>query len=65
MSKYYLKGISKSSIRSVVPRTSGVLFAERTSSGPPSYVRTTDSSVRPPSLTYVRPLRISVLASIF
>jgi hypothetical protein len=45
---------------SVVPRTSSVLFAERTSGGPPSYVRTTDRSVRPLDLAYVRPLWVSV-----
>jgi hypothetical protein len=48
MSKYYPKGIPKSSICPVVPCTSGVLFAEHTSGGPPSYVRITDRSVRPP-----------------
>jgi hypothetical protein len=56
MSKYYPKGIPKSSIRPVVPRTSGVLFTERTSGRPPSYVRTTDRSVRSLDLAYVRPL---------
>jgi hypothetical protein len=55
MSRYYLKGIPKSSVHPVVPRTSGVLFTERTSDGPPSYVHTTDRSVRPLDLTYVRP----------
>jgi hypothetical protein len=39
---------------------SGVLFAEHTSGGPPSYVRTTDKSVRPLDLAYVRPLWVSV-----
>jgi hypothetical protein len=39
------KGYSKSSVHLVVPHMSGVLFAEHTSSGPPSYVRTTDKSV--------------------
>jgi hypothetical protein len=59
-SKYYPKGIPKSSIRSVVPCTFVVLFVERTSGGPPLYVRTTDSRVRPPDLAYVRLLRVSV-----
>jgi hypothetical protein len=49
------KGYSKSSVRLMVPHTSGVLFAERTSSGPPSYVHTTDRSIRPLDLAYVRP----------
>jgi hypothetical protein len=35
MSKYYPKGIPKSSVRPVVLRTSIVLFAEHTSGGPP------------------------------
>jgi hypothetical protein len=48
-------GILKSSVRPVVPRMSGVLFAERTSGGPPSYVRTIDRSIRPLDLAYVRP----------
>jgi hypothetical protein len=39
---------------------SGVLFAERTSGGPPSYVRTTDRSVRLLDLAYVRPRWVSV-----
>jgi hypothetical protein len=54
------KGYTKSSVRSVVPRTSGVLFVERTSGGPPSYVHATDRSVRPLDLAYIRPLRVSV-----
>jgi hypothetical protein len=54
------KGYIKSSVRPVVPRTSGVLFAERTSGGPLSYVCTTDKSVRPLDLAYVRPLWVSV-----
>jgi hypothetical protein len=44
----------------VVPSTSGVLFAERTSGGPPSYFHTTDGSVHPLDLTYVHPLWVSV-----
>jgi hypothetical protein len=44
----------------MVPRTSGVLFTERTSGGPPLYVRTTDRSVRPLDLAYVRPLWVNV-----
>jgi hypothetical protein len=55
MSKYYPKGIPKSNVRPVVPRTSDVLFAERTSGGPPSYVHTTDRSIRPLDLAYVCP----------
>jgi hypothetical protein len=59
MSRYYPKGIPKSSIHLVVPHTSVVLFAERTSDGPPPYVRTI-YSVRLPDLAYVYLLRISV-----
>jgi hypothetical protein len=59
-SRYYPEGIPKSSIRPVVPRTSGVLFTEHTSGGPPSYVRTIDRSVRPLDLAYICPLRVSV-----
>jgi hypothetical protein len=44
----------------VVPRTSGVLFAERTSGGPLLYVRTTDRSVRPLDQAYIYPLWVSV-----
>jgi hypothetical protein len=54
------KGYTKSSVRPMVSRTSGVLFTERTSDDPPSYVRTTDKSVRPLDLAYVRPLWVSV-----
>jgi hypothetical protein len=49
------KGYSKSSVRSVVPCTSGALFAERTFDGPPLYVRTTDRSVCPLDQAYVHP----------
>jgi hypothetical protein len=59
-SRYYAKGIPKSSVHPVVPRKSGVLFTESTSGGPPSYVRTTDRSVRPLDLAYVCPLWVSV-----
>jgi hypothetical protein len=59
-SRYYPKGIPKSSVRPVVPRTFGELFAERTSGGPPLYVLTTDISVRPLDLAYVRPLWVNV-----
>jgi hypothetical protein len=59
-SRYYLEGIPKSSVHQVVPRTSSVLFAERRSGGPPSYIRTIDRSVRPLDLAYVRPLWVSV-----
>jgi hypothetical protein len=48
------KGYSKSNIRPLVQ------FAERTSGGPPSYIRTIDNSVYPPDLAYVYLLRISV-----
>jgi hypothetical protein len=48
------KGYSKSSTSPVVR------FTECTSSCPPSYVRTTDRSVRPLDLAYVLLLRISV-----
>jgi hypothetical protein len=54
------KGYTKSSVRPVVPRTSGVLFAERMSGGPLSYVHTIDKSVRPLDLAYVNPLWVSV-----
>jgi hypothetical protein len=37
-----------------------VLFAKRTSSGPSSYVRTTDRSIRLLDLVYVRPLWVNV-----
>jgi hypothetical protein len=60
MSRYYPKGIPKSSIHLVVPLTSIVLFVKCTSDGPPSYVRTIDRSIRPPNLAYVRLLRVSV-----
>jgi hypothetical protein len=39
---------------------SGVLFIERTSGGPPSYVHTTDRSVRLLDLAYIRPCWVSV-----
>jgi hypothetical protein len=54
------KGYTKSSVRLVIPRTSGVLFVERTSGGLPSYVRTTDISVRQLDLAYVHSLWVSV-----
>jgi hypothetical protein len=58
MSRHYPKGILKSSVRLMVPRTSIVRFAERTSGGPSPYVRTKNRSVRPP-------LEGQCLASIF
>jgi hypothetical protein len=60
MSRYYPKGIPKSSICPVVPYTSVVLFVERISGGPPSYVRTTDSNICPTDLAYICLLRVSV-----
>ena len=42
------RGYSKNSVYPVLWRTSVVRFAKRMSDGPPLYVRTTDSSVRPP-----------------
>jgi hypothetical protein len=60
MSRYYLKDTPKSSVRPVVPYTSVVLFVEFTSDGPPPYIHTTDSSVRPSDLAYFHLLRISV-----
>jgi hypothetical protein len=39
---------------------SGVLFVERTSGGPASYICTTDRSVCSLDLAYVRPLWVSV-----
>jgi hypothetical protein len=57
-SKYYPNGIPKSSVRLVVPCTSTVQFVERTSSGPPMYVRTRDRGVRPTDLAYVCLLRL-------
>jgi hypothetical protein len=60
MSRYYLKGIPKSSVRPVIPRTSGALLTERTAGGPPLYIRTTDRRVRPLDLAYVRPRWVSV-----
>jgi hypothetical protein len=54
------KGYTKSSIHPAVSHMSGVLFAERTSGGPPSYVHTTDKSVHPLDLAYVCPLWVSV-----
>jgi hypothetical protein len=42
-----------------------IRFAERTSNGPPAYVHTTDNSVRPPNLAYVRPkVQITLLAAL-
>jgi hypothetical protein len=60
MSRYYPKGIQKvayvwwSHVRPLAQ------FAERTSGGPPSYVRITDNNVRPLDLVYVCLLRINV-----
>ena len=47
-SKYYLMGILKSSICLVVPRTSTILFAERTFGGAHVYIRAKNSGVGPP-----------------
>jgi hypothetical protein len=60
MSRYYPKGIPKSSICLVVPRTSVVLFVKRTFGGPLTYVCTTDSSIHLPDLVYIRLLRVGV-----
>jgi hypothetical protein len=60
MSMYDLKGIQKVAYvwwSHVHPL---VRFAGRTFSGPPTYVRIIDSSVRLPDLVYVYLLRISV-----
>ena len=59
-SRYYPKGIPKTSVRLVVPRTSAVLFVERMSGGPHLYVRTKDRGVHPVDLAYVRLLSVSV-----
>ena len=64
-SRYYLEGIPKSSIRPALWHTSGVRFAERTSSGLPLYVRTTNSTVRPLDLAYIRPkVQIALITSL-
>ena len=55
MSRYYLEGILKSSIRLELWRTFGVQFAECLSGGSPLYVCTIDSTVRPSDLVYVWP----------
>jgi hypothetical protein len=54
------KEYTKSSVRLVIPHTSGVLFVEHMSGGPPSYVRTTDRSVHPLDLAYVCPMWVNV-----
>ena len=54
-SRYYPKGIPKSSVRLILWRTFSVQFAKHTSSGPPLYVCTTDSIVHPSDLAYVQP----------
>jgi hypothetical protein len=64
-SRYYPEGIQKvayvrwSHVRPLVR------FAERTSGGPLSHVRTIDNSVRPPNLAYVCPkVQITPLAAL-
>ena len=53
----------KSSVRLVLWCMFGVRFAERTSGGPPLYVRTIDSTVRLSDLVYVWPkVQIALLA---
>ena len=64
-SRYYPEGIPKSSVRPVLWRMSSVRFVERTSGGPPLYVRTTDNTVRLSNLAYIRPkVQIALLASL-
>jgi hypothetical protein len=60
-SRHYPKGILKCSVCSVIPCTFVVLFVQRTSGGPPTYVRTRDRDVRPVDLAYIRLLRTNVL----
>jgi hypothetical protein len=57
---YYPKGIQKVAYVWWSYVCLLVRFAECMSGGPLTYVRTTDSSVRPPDLAYVRLLRIKV-----
>jgi hypothetical protein len=44
----------------VISHMSSVLFAKRTSDGPPTYARTRDMGVRPPNLAYVHLQRVNI-----
>jgi hypothetical protein len=64
-SKYYPEGIQKVTYVWWFCVRPQVRFVERTSDGPPAYVRTTDNSVRPPNLAYVHPkVQITLLAAL-
>jgi hypothetical protein len=58
--RYYLKGFQKVAYIWWSHVRLPVQFAGRTSSGSPSYVRTTDRGVRSADLAYVHLLRVSV-----
>jgi hypothetical protein len=60
MSRHYPKGIPKSSVRPVVPRTSTCMVCRAYVQWFLPYVRTKNSNVRLPDLVYVRLLRVSV-----
>jgi hypothetical protein len=65
VSRYYPKSIQKVAYVRWSHVHLPVQFVERTSGGPPLYIRTTNSSVRPLDLVYVRSLRISVWPLLF
>jgi hypothetical protein len=53
MSRYYSKDILKSSVCPCGPTYICILFAERTSGGPPMYICARNKNGRPLTLVYV------------
>jgi hypothetical protein len=64
-SRYYPEGTQKVAYVRWSRVRLPVQFVERTSSDPPTYVRTIDNSVRPPNLAYINPqIQITLLVAL-